>query len=186
MYNREYFFYNYRNYFGSLNQSQVEGLEFLLSKFDNETQFSNEQVAYMLATVKHETADTFQPIEERGGYNYFRYLIGKLGIRTLAEANKYKGRGYIQITGLKNYEKFSLIMNIDFVSVPSLVIIKENAYNIMKYGFVNGTFTGKKLTDYIDGDKLDYFNARRIINGTDKASLIQDYAEKLREGIKYE
>jgi len=67
-----------------------------------------------------------------------------------------------------------------------LVIIKENAYNIMKYGFVNGTFNGKKLTDYIDGDKLDYFNAIRIINGTDKASLIQDYAEKLREGIKYE
>jgi len=24
------------------------------------------------------------------------------------------------------------------------------------------------------------------INGTDKASLIQDYAEKLREGLKYE
>lgn len=186
MYNREYFFYNYRNYFGSLNQSQVEGLEFLLSKFDNETQFSNEQVAYMLATVKHETADTFQPIEERGGYNYFKYLIGKLGIKTLAEANKYKGRGYIMTTGRTNYEKFSLIFNIDFITNPELIAEKENSYKIMIYGFVNGTFTGKKLTDYIDGEKLDYFNARRIINGTDKASLIQDYAEKLREGIKYE
>lgn len=185
MYNRELFFYNYKNFFGSLNHSQVDGLEFLLSKFDNE-EFSPAQVAYILATVKHETAHTFQPIEERGGYNYFKYLIGKLGIKTLAEANKYKGRGYVQITGRTNYEKFSLILKEDFISVPSLVLIKENAYNIMKYGFINGTFTGKKLTDYINGDKLDYYNARRIINGTDKAELISGYAYNILGGLKYE
>lgn len=185
MYNRELFFHNYINFYGSLEQSQVDGLEFLLSKFDNEL-FSPEQIAYMLATVKHETAHTFQPIEERGGYNYFRYLIGKLGIRSLAEANKFKGRGYIQITGRTNYEKFSLILKEDLVSVPSLVLIKENAYNIMKYGFINGTFTGKKLTDYINGDKLDYYNARRIINGTDKAELISGYAYNILGGLKYE
>ncbi|MBK7447860.1 MAG: hypothetical protein IPJ45_17920 [Ignavibacteria bacterium] len=155
MYNREYFFHNYKNYFGRLNQSQVDGLEFLLSKFDNEN-FSAEQVAYMLATVKWETAHTFQPIEERGGYNYFKYLIGKLGIRNLIEANKFKGRGYIMITGRTNFEKFSLIMGIDFITNPELVREPENAYKIMIYGFVNGTFTGKKITDYIDGDKLDY------------------------------
>ncbi|MBK9404793.1 MAG: hypothetical protein IPN57_09705 [Ignavibacteria bacterium] len=185
MYNRELFFHKYHNYFGSINQSQVDGLEFLLSKFDNEN-FSAEQVAYMLATVKWETAHTFQPIEERGGYNYFKYLIGKLGIRNLIEANKFKGRGYIMITGRTNFEKFSLIMGIDFITNPELVREPENAYKIMIYGFVNGTFTGKKLTDYIDGDKLDYYNARRIINGTDKASLIQGYAEKIFEGLKYE
>lgn len=184
MYNRELFFRNYRNYFGDLKQSQVDGLEFLLSKFDNEN-FTPEQVAYMLATVKHETAHTFQPIEERGGYNYFRYLIGKLGIRNLIEANKFKGRGYPQITGRTNYEKFSLILGIDFITNPELVLLPENAYKIMIYGFVNGSFTGKKLTDYIDGDKLDYFHARKIINGLDKASLIQGYAEKIREGLNY-
>ena len=185
MYNREYFFHKYHNYFGSLNQSQVDGLEFLLSKFDNEN-FTPEQVAYMLATVKHETADTFRPIEERGGYNYFRYLIGKLGIRSLAEANKYKGKGYIMITGRTNYEKFSLILQDDFITYPLRVMLPETAYKIMIYGFINGSFTGKKLTDYIDGDKLDYYNARRIINGLDKASLIQKYAEKIMEGLKYE
>ena len=59
----------------------------------------------MLATVKHETAHTFQPIEERGGYNYFKYLIGKLGIRTLARSEQIQGKGYIQITGLKTMKK---------------------------------------------------------------------------------
>ncbi len=186
MYNREFFFHKYHNYFGSLNQSQVDGLEFLLSKFDNETQFSNEQIAYILATVKLETADTFQPIEERGGYNYFRYLIGKLGIRSLAEANKYKGKGYIMITGRTNYEKFSLILQDDFITNPLRVMLPEIAYKIMIYGFVNGSFTGKKLTDYIDGDKLDYYNARRIINGLDKAVLISGYADKIYNCLKYE
>ena len=157
----------------------------MLSKFDNEN-FTPEQVAYMLSTVKHETADTFQPIQERGGYNYFKYLIGKLGIRNLIEANKFKGRGYIMTTGRANYEKFSLIFNIDFITNPELIAEKENSYKIMIYGFINGSFTGKKLTDYIDGDKLDYFHARKIINGLDKASLIQGYAEKIFEGLKYE
>ena len=185
MYNREYFFHNYKNYFGNINQNQVDGLEFLLSKFDNEN-FSAEQVAYMLSTVKHETAHTFQPIEERGGYNQFKYLIGKRCIRNLIEANKFKGRGYVQITGRTNYEKFSLSLQDDFITYPLRVMLPETAYKIMIYGFVNGSFTGKKLTDYIDGDKLDYYNARRIRNGENKASLIQGYAEKIFEGLKYE
>lgn len=186
MYNREYFFHNYRNYFGKINQSQVDGLEFLLSKFDNEAQFSNEQIAYMLATVKHETAHTFQPIEERGGYNYFRYLIGKLGIRTLAEANKYKGRGFIQATGRTNYEKYSLILGIDFITNPELMKERENSYKVMIYGFINGTFTGKKITDYINENECDFYNARRCINGTDKAVLISGYADKIYNCLKYE
>ena len=36
---------------------------------------------------------------------------------------------------------------------------------------INGTFTGKKLRTY-----KDYVSMRRIINGTDKASLIAGYA----------
>ena len=186
MIDKEKFFYNYQNYFGNLYQSQVDGLNFLIDKFDNEVNLSLEQIAYILGTVKWETAHTFQPIEERGGYNYFKYLIGKLGIRNLIEANKFKGRGYIQITGRTNYEKFSLILQDDFITNPTFVLLPEIAYKIMIYGFVNGSFTGKKLTDYIDGDKLDYFHARKIINGLDKASLIQGYAEKIFEGLKYE
>ena len=185
MYNREYFFHNYKNYFGNINQNQVDGLEFLLSKFDNEN-FSAEQVAYMLSTVKHETAHTFQPIEERGGYNYFRYLIGKLGIRTLAEANKYKGRGFIQATGRTNYEKYSLILGIDFITNPELMKERENSYKVMIYGFINGTFTGKKITDYINENECDFYNARRCINGTDKAVLISGYADKIYNCLKYE
>ena len=41
---------------------------------------------------------------------------------------------------------------------------------------MEGWFTGKKLTNYFNGTTEDWFNARKIINVTDKADLIKDYA----------
>ncbi len=45
------------------------------------------------------------------------------------------------------------------------------AYNIMSYGMRKGSFTGKKLSDYIHGDVCDYKNARRIISKLDRWEL---------------
>jgi hypothetical protein len=42
----------------------------------------------------------------------------------------------------------------------------------------HGIYTGKKLSDYINADKCDFLNARRIVNGTDKAELIMGYAQR--------
>ena len=46
------------------------------------------------------------------------------------------------------------------------------------HGFKTGTFTGRKITDYIDAQKTDFVNARRCINGLDKAQAIADVAKK--------
>jgi hypothetical protein len=62
---------------------------------------------------------------------------------------------------------------------PEQVLQSEVAYKIMSYGMRNGSFTGKKLGDYINNSVCDYKNARRIINGLDRADLIKGYAEKL-------
>jgi hypothetical protein len=39
-----------------------------------------------------------------------------------------------------------------------------------------GVFTGKKLSDYINATSKNYFSARRIINGTDRAQDVANYA----------
>jgi len=44
-------------------------------------------------------------------------------------------------------------------------------------GMIKGMFTGRKLADYISAERHDFVNARRIINGTDRASLVAGYAE---------
>jgi putative chitinase len=49
----------------------------------------------------------------------------------------------------------------------------------MSYGMRNGSFTGKKLSDYINQNKCDYSNARRIINGVDRQALIAGYANNI-------
>ena len=58
-------------------------------------------------------------------------------------------------------------------------------------GMENGWFTTKKLDDYIDDidepdseDLREFSNARRIVNGTDKASTIGKLALSFEKAIK--
>ena len=48
----------------------------------------------------------------------------------------------------------------------------------------NGSITRKRLSDYISDVSVDYYNARRVINGVDKAGLIRGYAENLEQLLR--
>jgi hypothetical protein len=54
----------------------------------------------------------------------------------------------------------------------------------MSLGMRLGSFTGKKLADYIHGGKADYVNARRIINGLDRAQTIAQYATRFERILR--
>lgn len=112
-FDRKKFFDGYRDEFGRVTQSQVAGLEQLLTFIENDPYVTAiEPAAFLLATPKHETADTFKPIHEYGGKAYFikRYgsqtKVGKqLGNDSPEEGFYYAGKGYPQTTGESNYEK---------------------------------------------------------------------------------
>ena len=53
-------------------------------------------------------------------------------------------------------------------------------------GMVKGLFTGKGLSNYLNDTKTDFVNARRIINGTDRAKLIASYAVKFYNFLEFE
>jgi putative chitinase len=182
--NHDAFFERYTNKYGRLNTGQRAGLEALLSHIEQDAAIEDVRwVAYMLATVKHECADRWQPIEEFGkgkGQPYGREIIvhdaaGK------AHGNCYYGRGYVQLTWDHNYQRIGQALGLgdDLLIHPELALEPETAYRIMSYGMTRGTFTGKKLSDYIDGAACDYRNARRIINGQDQWARIKGYAETL-------
>jgi len=94
-------------------------------------------------------------------------------------ASNYMGRGYVQITSKDNYQRFSGYIGVDILSNPELANRADVSAKIACYGMINGKFTGVGLKTYFSGGKQDWVNARRIINGTDKAAEFAARAQKI-------
>jgi hypothetical protein len=165
---------------GNLTQRQVDGFEFLLDTWERHFRDSDIRwLAYSLATAFHETAATMEPIEEYGegsGKDYGK-PAGDYG-------QCYFGRGFVQLTWLANYQKGEQILadkygiECPMHRYPGRMLEHEPAALILFDGSIDGWFTGAKLGDYFNDAKDDAYNARRVINGTDKADLIAGYHEK--------
>ena len=148
--------------------------------------------AYMLATVKHECADTWEPIEEYGkgaGHDYGNAVKVKVPDSKLELSNTYYGRGYVQLTWESNYKAMDTALGLSGLAslhlYPANALNADTAYKIMSYGMRNGSFTGKKLSDYISSGAADYRNARRIINGVDQAARIKGYADDIEFLLRF-
>lgn len=169
--NQSYFFDRIRRavFGGKLMQYQVDGINRIIAYRDQTwPKMPDEELAYLLATVTHETAFRMQPITEMGSPQYLR-------------SKKYYpwiGRGLIQITWKTNYLKFGIKNADDALKWPT-------ALDVAFRGMILGMFTGKKLADYIKPGKTpDYVGARAIINGTDRAKLIAGYASSYLDAFK--
>ena len=184
------FFNAYRSAYGRLSQATVNGLELLGRNMVEDAELKSVQwAAYMLATVKHECANRWMPITEYGRRDYFdKYETGtrlgrRLGNTEPGDGYRFRGRGYVQITGRANYARMTEALALgddeDLVRDPDQALRPVIAYRIMSLGMRKGLFTGRKLADYINDDGCDYKEARRIINGQDQAELIAGYAETL-------
>ena len=182
-----------RSVIGSLSQSQVDGLNFLVSKM-KQAGFTYPEAAYGLATVYIETDKTFQPIAERGSDKYLsKYDTGVLAKRlgntpeADGDGQKYKGRGFVQITGLANYKFFSKITGKDLVENPDLALDAEVSAQIMTHGMLNGSFTGvgfRRKRPVSRYNIHQYTQARNIINGTDRATEIAQFAMIFEKALR--
>ncbi|HHY0551844.1 TPA: peptidoglycan-binding protein [Vibrio parahaemolyticus] len=142
---------------------------------------------YALATTYHETAFTMESIEEYGKGEGRPY-----GEPHEVTGQTYYGRSYPQMTWYDNYLKAQgLVYNkelkvgeVDFLYHPELVLEPFYGTQVTIFGMLNGWFTGKKLSDYwLSDGSYDYVNARRIINGTDKAQTIAGYAREIESAM---
>jgi hypothetical protein len=140
-------------------------------------------LAYVLATTYHETARTMRPLREYGFGEGRPY-----GEPDPETGEAYYGRGYVQLTWKENYEKMGgravspVLDQVDFVNKPDLALSPFYAAQIAIIGMSDGIFTGKKLADFWnEGGDYDYVQARRIINGSDRASTIAGYASEFEQ-----
>lgn len=194
--NRKFFFNQVRSsLFGeSLSQPQVTGLTEILDKWESDYWNGDDRwLAYALGTAFHEVDRTMWPITERGPRSYFnKYDIQfnpkkarELGNTEKGDGYLFRGRGYVQLTGRSNYKKMSVVVGEDLTENPDIALRRDVAAKVMLFGMMAGTFTGKKLSDYFNATKEDWVNARRIINGLDKAHAIADYSKKFYAAISY-
>ena len=198
--NRQFFFSYIRQHLlgGSLKQGQVDGISAILDYWESKYARSDDRwLAYLLGTAFHETAYRMQPIDEYGGATYFnnRYsppptgkfpaIARALGNTMQDDGNRFHGRGFVQLTGRRNYNDWGNRLGVNLVGNPELAKDLGVATRILVEGSVLGTFTGRKLDTYFNATTADWINARRIINGTDKAPNIAALAKTFYAAISY-
>jgi putative chitinase len=101
----------------------------------------------------------------------------------------YFGRGYVQLTWEYNYIEGEKVLAHDYGvecpmhRYPHRMLEHEPAALVLYDGSIKGWFTGKKLGDYFNATAEDAYNARRVINGVDKADLIAGYYRAFKAGL---
>jgi len=164
---------------GAISAKQFQGIEAILEEYNRLCLNDPRKLAYVLATAYHESAMTMQPIPEYGKgakYDYGKKL--KMSRKPYTTPDKlYYGRGLVQITWYENYQALGKQLGIPLLENPDLALQMDISVKILFVGMTKGMFTGKSLNSYFTADKTDWVNARRIINGTDVADRIANYAK---------
>jgi len=179
---------------GKLSQDQVDGLNAILAECNASGICDDRFTAYILATAYHEVGKNMQPVREgfvktnSGAIKavtnlYNRGIISTNYALPKANGKSYYGRGFVQLTWDYNYRKAGDKLGIDLYNNPDLASHNAIAAKILVRGMLEGWFTGKKLSDYFTGNKTDWVNARRIVNGLDKAEKIADHAVEFHSAL---
>jgi predicted chitinase len=137
------------------------------------------QIAYVLATVEHETNKTFMPVRE----GYFLGNKKAENFRRTLHYYPYYGRGYVQLTWKDNYVSYGTLLEGELVTNPDRALEPAISLFVLIHGFKTGAFTGRRIADFITDKHTDFVQARRCINGLDRAgdiaALAKDFARAL-------
>lgn len=182
---------------GKLTQGQVDGCARIVA-YGQEHGYSRSQVAYALATAKHETADWMLPIREgarRYGAAYTdaqaQRAVASIHAKGIIKTNyalptgpykkSYYGRGLIQITWIENYARLGDRIGVDLVADPDKALTWEVALPLLFIGMAEGLYTGKTLPRAGSGKAGDEFDValRAVVNGDTKSvePVVDGYAE---------
>jgi putative chitinase len=199
--NRTFFFDHVRSHLfgGTISKLQITGMNFILDVWEqNHATKDDRWLAYALGTAFHETAFTMRPIKEFGGNQYFfnRYdkngqhpsIAAQLGNTQPGDGILFPGRGYIQLTGRRNYTVMGKAFGVDLTSdkaAADKMMQEDIAAKVLFKGMEEGTFTGKKFADFFNKTNEDWPNARKIVNGNDKKFIIAEYGRQFYRGLSY-
>jgi len=170
---------------GRLKQVQVDLIEPLLAELQAEPGLSLDQAAYILATAHWET-DHFQTLLEYADGSAYEGRTS-LGNIHAGDGRKYRGRGYAMVTGRRNYQLVQDKFSIPAVDTPDVLLRPAVAAAVCVTGMMEGWFTGRALPSYVNAAKADFYGARAVVNGNDRAAeiaaLALDYQQALNVAV---
>lgn len=173
---------------GSFKQSQVDALNKIVLAC-KEAGMTYPETAYALATVYHETGvrtkgakgyyidRTMSPVKEQGSLSYL-------------QSKRYYphiGYGLVQLTWEDNFRRVGKLIGVDLVKNPEKALEWEHALAILTGGMLYGWFTGvgyRRKRPVQRYNHASYVRARNIINGTDEAVRIADYAMVFEKALR--
>jgi len=128
----------------------------LLTKYEIITPL---RLSHFFAQIAHESGG-FKYLTELGDKAYFNKYENRLDLGNTQKGDGYKfrGRGYIQVTGRANYTELSKDTKIDFISNPDILSQEVNAI-LSALWFWNK----KKLNQFADLDDIKTITKK--ING---------------------
>jgi hypothetical protein len=171
-----------------LKESQVTGCEGIIEAFRTHAPHgTREQLAYILATAYHETGFTMEPVREAFGESdadtkrklQASFDAGKLEwVKSDYWSDGFYGRGLVQLTHKRNYDgplrqAVRDRFNVDILQHPDLLIERFDVSafvlieGMMRNMTLKGDFTADALEDHVNEKKVDFINARRVVNPSD-------------------
>jgi hypothetical protein len=167
-----------------LSQPQVDGINGLLAAFDKVGDGKADSLAYILATVYHETGGRMVPVREgfattdAGARRAVNNLAKKRGPKSAVAryakpagpyGHVYYGRGHPQLTWIDNYRESSDDAGVDLVKNPDAMLDPEISSRVLIRGMMDGRWNGT--------------GARRTVNVQDHASTIAGYYKSFLNAI---
>ena len=100
----------------------------MMAEMDSSGITDPKERAMIMAQTDHESGG-FKYKKEVGNDAYFNKYDGRkdLGNTEAGDGARYKGRGFVQMTGRSNYAQASKDLGIDFINHPELAETKENS-----------------------------------------------------------
>ncbi len=135
-----------------------------------------------LATARVEVGRSFLPIAESKLLSTVYELRTDLGNVKIGDGIKYRGRGYIQLTGRANYEEYGRKLGLDLLANPDLALQPLVAGQILAQYF-------KDRVVNVACNAQDWVLARELVNGgtnglTAFLNIINQYKEKMSMSTK--
>ncbi len=165
---RVIFFRSYRREFGALPAATEANLRALFDYVEKDNSLNSlRKVAYILATIKHETQGTFEPREETGSPEELEQRYGNrpnLGNTSPGDGYRFRGRGYLLFTGRTNYDKYNKLLGFggtpdDLIEHPERALDPVIAYRM------SSAMMGEILDKYVTASGYDHLQLRRRVYG---------------------